>query len=94
MIDGGRCGPFVFGLMRAPASRSIGCDRSAIVGMLARSSSAICCLDGLTATVGSGAASRMSTMAFGGSWYLACASASPADAEREDDGGDAGQDAS
>ncbi len=83
MIDGGRCGPFVFGLMRAPASRSIGCDRSAIVGMLARSSSAICCLDGLTATVGSGAASRMSTMAFGGSWYFACASAWPADARTQ-----------
>ncbi len=72
---GGRCGPFVRGLMRAPARRSIGWERSAIDGMLARSSSAMTWRDGLTATVGSGRASRMSTTTFGGSWYRAWANA-------------------
>ncbi len=77
MNDGGRCTAFVLGSMRAPARRRIGRDRSAIAGIIAGSSTAINCLDGLTATVGRGAASRMSTMAFGGSWYFTCARAGP-----------------
>ena len=64
--DGARCGPFVFGLIRRPPSRSIGCDSSWIDGMLARDISAIVSPAGLTTAVGSGSASRMSTMALGG----------------------------
>ena len=67
-IGAGLCGPFVFGLTRVPASRSIGSARSAIFGMLARSSRAITFRVGLTTAVGGGGASRMSTMALGGSW--------------------------
>ena len=43
-----RNGPFVFGFTRDPASRSIGCDSSAIVGYARAFVSAICCLLGLT----------------------------------------------
>jgi len=63
-----RCGPLVFGLIRIPARRSIGCDRSAIDGMLGRSRSASCWRVGLTTTDGSGRASRMSAITLGGSW--------------------------
>src|SRR5688572_11217818 len=61
-----RYGPLVRGLMRTPARRYIGCDSSAMVGMLARSNSATTSRAGLSSTVGGGGASRMSTMAFGG----------------------------
>ena len=47
-ITAGACGPLVFGLTRVPASRSIGAARSAIFGMLTRSSSAITSRAGLT----------------------------------------------
>jgi hypothetical protein len=73
-----RCGPLVRGLMRMPASRCIGCATSEIGGMLARSSSAITSPAGLTAAVGSGGASRMSTISFGGSWYCAAAACAAA----------------
>ena len=66
-IDAGLCGPFVFGLMRWPASRSMGSARSAIFGMLARSSRAITVWAGLMTAIGGGGASRMSTMTLGGS---------------------------
>ena len=57
-----RCGPFVFGLMRAPASRYIGCDSSAIVGYARALISAICCLLGLTEICAGGSASKTSMM--------------------------------
>ena len=66
-----RCGPFVRGLMRKPASRSIGCDTSAMAGMLVRDIIAITSRAGLTDTVGSGSAVMMSTMFFGGDMYPA-----------------------
>ena len=65
----GRCGPFVRGLTRYPASRYIGCASSLMDGMLRRSSSATVSRDGLTSAVGSGGASRMSTMTCGGVRY-------------------------
>src|SRR5688572_23713476 len=64
-----RCGPLVRGLMRKPASRSIGCDTSAIAGMLVRDIIAITSRAGLTVAVGSGSAIMMSTMLFGGERY-------------------------
>ncbi len=63
---GARCGPLVLGLIRTPASRSIGCDISSIVGMLRRAMSVIVLPSGLTTTVGRGSASRISTIACGG----------------------------
>jgi hypothetical protein len=67
-IKAGLCGPFVLGLTRTPARRSIGSARSAILGMLVRSSRAITFWAGLTTAIGGGGASRMSTMTLGGSW--------------------------
>ena len=52
--------------MRTPASLSIGCDNSAMEGMLARSRTAMALPEALSSTVGGGGASSTSTMAFGG----------------------------
>lgn len=60
------CRPFVLGLMRAPAMRWMGCARSAMVGRLRRSSSAIVWRSGAMTTLGVGAASIMSTITLGG----------------------------
>jgi hypothetical protein len=56
----------VAGLIRSPASRSIGCDNSATDGMLRRGTMASTSRLGPTVTVGNGCASRMSITACGG----------------------------
>src|SRR6266513_806440 len=66
-----RCGPLFFGLMRDPASRSIGRDSSTIVGYVRAFVSATTWRFGLMRTCGSGSASKTSTMVFGGSTYFA-----------------------
>src|SRR6266513_477495 len=69
----GSCGPVVRGLIRLPASRSIGAANSAIVGMLRCSSSSSHCRSGDVLATGNGGASRMSTTACGGVLYGVCA---------------------
>src|SRR5581483_1313418 len=61
-----RCGPLVLGFTRAPASRSIGCESSAIVGYARRYVSAMTCFEGLRIAAGSGGASNASTTSLGG----------------------------
>ena len=63
------CGPLVAGSIRSPAIRSIGRDTSSMDGMLRRVWSATSSRAGPMLTVGSGSASRMSTMALGGVRY-------------------------
>ena len=69
-MPGIRCGPFERGLMRLPASRSIGRDSSAIVGIALRSTMAIVVREGLRIAVGTGGASIIWTMGSGGSRYF------------------------
>ena len=59
-------GPLFAGLTRMPARPSHGLASSAIAGIDRRDPSAITSRNGLTATPGSGAASMMSTIAWGG----------------------------
>ena len=59
-------GPLVRGLMRDPASPWKGADTSAMVAMLRRWESSITVRSGDIETPGSGAASMMSAMTFGG----------------------------
>src|SRR6185436_1059930 len=65
-----RNGPFVFGLIRAPASRSIGCDISAIVGYARALVSRTDWWFGFATMPGSSSASNTSTMFFGGRTYF------------------------
>ena len=65
-----RCGPFVFGLIRDPASRSIGCEISAMAGYGRAFNNANACLLGLINVCGSGSASNTSTMCCGGTAYF------------------------
>src|SRR5206468_2704571 len=65
-----RCGPFVFGLIRDPASRSIGCESSAMTGYGRAFNNANACLLGLIIVCGSGSASNASTMCCGGITYF------------------------
>ena len=62
-----RNGPLVLAFTRSPASRSIGCESSAIVGYARAFSSASVCRFGLTSVCGSGSASNAWTMVGGGS---------------------------
>src|ERR1700737_422916 len=69
-MSGLRCGPKVFGLMRAPAMRSIGCESAPIVGCALRDVSAMTFFDGLRVASGSGFASKASITSFGGNRYV------------------------
>jgi hypothetical protein len=66
LVRGTLAGPYVAGLMRVPASRSIGSASSAMVGMLVRSPNSSHVRSGETLTVGSGMASRMVGIGSGG----------------------------
>src|SRR5436309_1643781 len=70
-----RCGPFVRGFTRAPASRSIGCESAAMVGWPFRYASAITFFDGLSSASGSGAASNAATTSAGGTRYFGVSAA-------------------
>ena len=61
-----RCGPFVAGFTRMPASRNIGCASSVMGGMLLRSTRTMRSPFGLVSACGIGGASRMRTMSAGG----------------------------
>src|SRR5436305_1723569 len=65
-----RCGPFVRGFTRAPASRSIGCESAAMVGCPFRYESDITFFDGLSNASGNGGASNAATTSGGGTRYL------------------------
>src|ERR1051326_8858243 len=62
---GGWCLPFVAGLMRRPARRSMGCARSEMGGLASRSALSSHLPLGLTCTVGVGGALRISEIGCG-----------------------------
>src|SRR5690606_15722652 len=69
-------GPLFLGLIRYPASRSIGSASSAIGGRLARSYSAQVARSGLRLGVGVGLRSRTSAIGAGGCWEVSASWAS------------------
>ena len=66
IMRGGACGPFVWGLMRSPASRSIGAATSVIGGYCSPCNSNRRSRRGLSATDGGGGASRTARISLGG----------------------------